>query len=181
MHGFIMPKRPKNPASPRYKARMGYEGEYYLVKKFTSRGKPGFYAVRTPGSGAGKLPKPDIIAVDDGELLAIEVKSSNKSYIALNEAQVKRLLEFCKRFVIKCPRCGEEIRPKPILAARFLGKEWRFVEIPPDWEGVIIVKRFSRSSEASHDERLSSPPHERDEVESSRGKRGRAAVESSNG
>jgi len=176
-----MPKRPKNPASPRYKARMGYEGEYYLVKRFTSRDKPGFYAVRTPGSGAGKLPKPDIIAVDDGELLAIEVKSSNKSYIALNEAQVKRLLEFCERFVVRCPRCGEEIRPKPILAARFLGKEWRFVEIPPDWEGVIVVKRSSHSSEASHGERLSSPPRKRGGAASSRGRRGRGASGSGSG
>jgi len=169
-----MPKRPKNPASPRYKARMGYEGEYYLVKKFTSRGKPGFYAVRTPGSGAGKLPKPDIIAVDDGELLAIEVKSSNKSYIALNEAQVRRLLEFCERFVVKCPRCGEEIRPKPILAARF-------VEIPPDWEGVIVVRRLSHSSEASRGERLSSPSHKRGGAASSQERRGRVASGSGSG
>lgn len=135
-----MPRKPRKPSSPRYKARMGYEGEYYLVQKFVRRDKPGFYAVRTPGSGSGRMAKPDIIAVDGGELLAIEVKSSGKSYVMLNESQVARLLEFCRRFVIRCPHCGAEIRPKPILAARFLGRQWRFVEIPADWEGSIILR-----------------------------------------
>jgi len=146
-----MPKKPRNPASPRYKARMGYEGEYYLVQKFLRKEKPGFYAVRTPGSGSGKMAKPDVIAVDGGELLAIEVKSSGKPYITLNEQQVKRLIEFCKRFVVRCPHCGTEIRPKPVLAARFLGGEWRFIEIPPDWEGAITLKRtqISHTREAS--------------------------------
>ncbi|MCS7132408.1 MAG: hypothetical protein N3F65_03510 [Nitrososphaeria archaeon] len=141
-----MPKKPRDASSPRYKARMGYEGEYYLIQKFAIEGKPGTYAVRTPGSGAGKLPKPDIIAVDGGELLAIEVKSSNKPYVALNSLQVNRLLDFCKFFVVRCPHCGAEIRPKPILAARFLGKEWRFIEIPMDWKGSIILKRTSPTS-----------------------------------
>jgi len=158
-----MPKKPKNPASPRYKARMGYEGEYYLIKKFAAKGESGTYAVRTPGSGTGKLPKPDIIAVDSGELLAIEVKSSSKPYVVLNSVQVKRLLDFCKFFVVKCPRCGAEIRPKPILAARFLGKEWRFIEIPFDWKGSIILKK---ASQASGDVQLSSHDSE-DEEESS--------------
>lgn len=159
-----MPKKPRNPSSPRYKARMGYEGEYYLIRKFADSGKPGTYAIRTPGSGAGKLPKPDIIAVDSGELLAIEVKSSNKSYVLLNSSQVERLLAFCNRFVVKCPHCGAEIKPKPILAARFLNKEWSFAEIPMDWKGSIILKKSGRVSGGG---RLSS--HEREaEEESSR-------------
>ncbi len=159
-----MPRRPRNPASPRYKARIGYEGEYYLIRRFAERGEAGTYAVRTPGSGAGKLPKPDIIAVDSGELLAIEVKSSNKPYVILNSVQVKRLLEFCNLFVVRCPRCGEEIKPKPILAARFLNREWRFVEIPMDWRGSIILRKSGRVSAAER-----SPSHEAaDEEESSR-------------
>ncbi|RLF08798.1 MAG: hypothetical protein DRJ69_05870, partial [Thermoprotei archaeon] len=81
----------------------------------------------------------------DGELLAIEVKSSNKPYIALSETRVKRLLDFCKRFVIRCPCCGAEIRPKPILAARFLRREWRFIEIPMDWSGQILLRMSSAS------------------------------------
>lgn len=134
-----MPRQPRSTTSPRYKARLGYEGEYYLVRKFVSAGV-GFYAVRTPGSGSGKMAKPDIIAVDDGELLAIEVKSSGKRYAMLNREQVERLREFSERFVVRCPRCGEEIRPRPILAVRFLNRGWRFVEIPRDWKGPVIVK-----------------------------------------
>ncbi len=128
---------------------MGYEGEYYLVQKFVRRGEPGYYAVRTPGSGAGKMAKPDVIAVDGGELLAIEVKSSSKPYITLNEEQVARLLEFCRMFVVKCPHCGGEIHPKPMIAARFLGREWRFVELPLDWSGPITLKRGRSASPSS--------------------------------
>lgn len=141
-----MPKKPRNPSSPRYKARMGYEGEYYLIRKFADKGEPGTYAIRTPGSGAGKLPKPDIIAVDSGELLAIEVKSSNKPYVILNSSQVERLLAFCNRFVVRCPHCGAEIKPKPILAARFLNREWSFAEIPMNWKGSIILRKSGRAS-----------------------------------
>ncbi|MCS7125522.1 MAG: Holliday junction resolvase Hjc [Aigarchaeota archaeon] len=134
-----MPKRPSSPTSTKYRARVGYEGEYYLVQRFITAGE-GFYAVRTPGSGSGKMAKPDIVAVDNGELLAIEVKSSRKKYVMLNSEQVGRLLEFSKRFVVKCPSCGGEIKPKPVLAVRFLNKGWRFIEIPRDWEGSIVVK-----------------------------------------
>ena len=144
-----MPRRPRDSSSPRYKARMGYEGEYYLVQKFVKMGEPGYYAVRTPGSGSGKMAKPDVIAVDGGELLAIEVKSSGKPYITLNEEQVKRLLEFCRMFVVRCPHCGEKIHPKPMIAARFLGREWRFVEIPLDWRGPITLKRERPSAPSS--------------------------------
>lgn len=139
-----MPKHPKSPSSVKYKARVGYEGEYYLVQKFISAGK-GFYAVRTPGSGTGKMAKPDIIATDNGELLAIEVKSTRKKYVMLNQDQVDRLLQFCRRFMVKCPKCGVEIRPKPILAVRFLNRGWKFVEVPEEWSGSIIV----RADEAS--------------------------------
>ena len=125
---------------------MGYEGEYYLVRMFADRGKPGTYAVRTPGSGSGKLPKPDVIAVDSGELLAIEVKSTNKSYVLLNSSQVERLLEFCKLFIVRCPQCGAEIRPKPIIAARFLNREWNFTEIPLNWRGSIMLRMHDQAS-----------------------------------
>jgi len=140
----VVPKAPKAPNSAKYKARIGYEGEYYLIQRFLTSGER-CYAVRTPGSGSGKMVKPDIIAVDDGELLAIEVKSSRKNYVMLNKDQLKRLTEFCRRFVVRCPECGKEIKPKPILAVRFLNKGWRFIEVPEDWDGPIIVKFYQSS------------------------------------
>lgn len=143
-----MPKKPRDPSSPKYKARMGYEGEYGLVKMLVESGKPRTYAVRTPGSGSGKMSKPDIIAVEEGELYALEVKSSRKSYAMLSKEQVARLLDFCRRFGVRCPRCGREIHPKPVVAVRFLGYGWRFVEVPMDHKGSLIVKRDrSRATE----------------------------------
>jgi len=124
-----MPRKPANPTSPRYKARIGYEGEYSLIRKFIDTGAKGFYALRTPGSGSGKMAKPDIIAVDDGELLALEVKSSSKPYAMLESSQVSRLLEFVERFEVKCPHCGYRFHPKPIAAIRFVGRGWKFVDL----------------------------------------------------
>jgi len=119
---------------------VGYEGEYYLVRKFVSKGKRGSYAVRTPGSGAGKMAKPDILAVDDGELLAIEVKSSRKDYVMLNKTQAERLGAFCESFVVRCPFCDRSFPPKAVLAARFLQRGWKFVEVPLDLHDRLIVR-----------------------------------------
>jgi Holliday junction resolvase len=135
-----LPRKPKEISSPKYKARVGYEGEYYLLKKFLDIGKAGFYAIRTPGSGSGKMAKPDLIAVDNGNLLAIEVKSTRKDYIMLNKEQIKRIKEFCEKFIVKCPHCGKEFSPKPVLAVRFLNREWKFLEIPIEIENSLIIK-----------------------------------------
>ncbi|MEM1946180.1 MAG: hypothetical protein QXF95_04105, partial [Candidatus Caldarchaeum sp.] len=124
-----MPKKPSDPKSPRYKARIGYEGEYSLLRRFVDTGEKGFYALRTPGSGSGKMAKPDMVAVDDGEMLAIEVKSSGKPYAMLTADQVARLMEFVERFEIKCPHCGGRFNPKPVAAVRFVGRGWRFIEL----------------------------------------------------
>lgn len=59
----------------------------------------------------------------------------------LSKEQVSRLLEFCRRFSVRCPRCGSEIYPKPVVAIRFIGHGWKFVEVPMDHQGSLIVKR----------------------------------------
>ena len=133
--GWDMPRRPADKKSPRYKARIGYEGEYSLIRKFIDSGENGCYAVRTPGSGSGKMAKPDIIAVDHGELLAIEVKSSNKNYAMLDKEQIERLLTFVERFTVRCPHCSRFFNPRPVFAIRFLGRGWRFVEINKEDRG----------------------------------------------
>lgn len=111
-----------------------------MVRKFVSREKRGSYAVRTPGSGTGKMAKPDILAVDNGELMAIEVKSSRKDYVMLNRSQAERLTEFCESFEVRCPFCGESFSPKAVLAARFLNRGWKFVEVPLDLHDKLIVR-----------------------------------------
>jgi len=109
--------------------RIGYEGEYYLMKKFTSLQRPGYYAVRTPGSGTGKTFKPDLLVVEAGELYAIEVKSTNRDSIYVRPEQLERLRRFAELFRVKCPHCEKEFGPRPVLAVRFLGKGWVFREV----------------------------------------------------
>ena len=133
-----MPPRPRDPMRRKYRARIGYEGEYYLMKKFTELGRPGYYAVRTPGSGTGKVIKPDILAVDDGEFYAVEVKSTNKSEAYVPPEQVERLRRFAELFVVKCPECGAEIKPKPVIAVRFLRRGWVFREIGDEEESLVV-------------------------------------------
>ncbi|MEM1975421.1 MAG: hypothetical protein QW074_04965 [Candidatus Caldarchaeum sp.] len=137
-----MPRKPANPTSPKYKSRLGYEGEYSLLRRFIEVGENGFYAVRTPGSGTGKMAKPDIIAVDKGELLAIEVKSSSKDYAAFSAEQVGRLLKFVERFMIVCPHCGGEIHPKPVAAVRFVGRGWEFIDLSKSAPGSGLLVRW---------------------------------------
>lgn len=133
-----MPKRPRDRASRRYRFRIGYEGEYYLVKKFIQRGKPGYYAVRTPGSGTGKMIKPDLLAVDGGELYAIEVKTTMGREVYVPEEQVKRLRAFAELFQVKCPSCGNVIKPKPVVAVRFLNRGWIFTEVDGSENSIVV-------------------------------------------
>ncbi|MEM4239332.1 MAG: hypothetical protein QXP49_06480, partial [Nitrososphaerota archaeon] len=110
-----MPRRPATTFRRSYRMRIGYEGEYYLMKKFTSLQRPGYYAVRTPGSGTGKTFKPDLLVVEAGELYAIEVKSTNRDSIYVRPEQLERLRRFAELFRVKCPHCEKEFGPRPVL------------------------------------------------------------------
>lgn len=81
------------------------------MKKFTILNKPGYYAVRTPGRGTGKTYKPDLLVVEDGELYAIEVKSTNRASKYVRPDQLARLLRFAELFRIKCPTAAESSTP----------------------------------------------------------------------
>ncbi|MCS7142562.1 MAG: hypothetical protein NZ920_02025 [Aigarchaeota archaeon] len=133
-----MPKRPKNPSARRYRYRIGYEGEYYLVKKFVDKRRPGYYAVRTPGSGTGKMLKPDVLAVDNGEFYAIEVKSTTGHAVYLPPDQVRRLVEFTELFQLRCPSCNHLFKPTPVIAVRFLNKGWVFTKVNDVNERILV-------------------------------------------
>ncbi|MCS7094365.1 MAG: hypothetical protein NZ988_00960 [Thaumarchaeota archaeon] len=138
-----MPPRPRDRFSRKYRHRIGYEGEYQLIKTFIERGKPGYYAIRTPGSGTGKSTlKPDVLAVDGGELYAIEVKSTNREEVIVPKEQVERLLEFSKMFVVRCPSCGHQIRPRPVIAVRFLRRGWVLRSVD-ELQGSLIIRAGS--------------------------------------
>ena len=59
----------------------------------------GFKAVRVAGSGAGtNKPRPDILAGNNRNIYAIELKSSSRDVIYIKKNQVKNLIRFAKGF-----------------------------------------------------------------------------------
>ena len=68
----------------------GYRAEYELVHKLS---KMGYMVVRTPRSGRIGLASPDIIAIKNGKIIVIEVKS-RKSAFNVKEEQLKELDEW---------------------------------------------------------------------------------------
>ncbi|WP_425393255.1 Holliday junction resolvase Hjc [Caldisphaera lagunensis] len=78
----------------------------------------GFAVVRGPSSGAGvsKRYQPDLIAIKEGKILVIEVKSKSKEGpLYIDSSQILNLLEFAKR-----------ANGIPIIAFKLSRKEWRF-------------------------------------------------------
>lgn len=78
----------------------------------------GFAVVRGPSSGAGvsKRYQPDLVAIKQGKILVIEVKSkSKKGPLYIDSSQILNLFEFAKR-----------ANGVPIIAFKLSRKEWRF-------------------------------------------------------
>ena len=73
-------------------------GKYYEYKTLQLLEKKGFKALRIPASATGKQPLPDIIAVKNGVIYAIEVKSTSQDYIYVDNFQINKLFEFCEIF-----------------------------------------------------------------------------------
>lgn len=71
-------------------------GKYYEYKALDFLKQNGFFALRIPVSGAGKQPLPDIIAVRGNTIYPIEVKSTSKNRIVIDDFQINKLFEFCK-------------------------------------------------------------------------------------
>lgn len=78
----------------------------------------GFYALRIPVSAPSKEPLPDVFAVKDDCILAVEVKSHFR-YAYIKRDQVKKLHEFLKIHKIYPKRFA-------ILAAKFKYRGWWF-------------------------------------------------------
>lgn len=73
----------------RYQKGAGFERA--LVNKFW---ETGFAAVRVAGSGSAPHALPDIVAMRDGRVIAIECKATAKSPYYLGEEAVKKLKSF---------------------------------------------------------------------------------------
>jgi Holliday junction resolvase len=73
-------------------------GRYYEYKIKKVLEKNGYKVIRVPTSGTGKQPIPDIIAVKNNTIYAIEVKSTSKDYVNIDNFQIKKLFDFCEFF-----------------------------------------------------------------------------------
>ncbi len=71
-------------------------GKYYEYKTLQILELEGFKALRIPASATGKQPLPDIIAVKDGVIYAIEVKSTFQDYVYVDKFQLKNFSSFVK-------------------------------------------------------------------------------------
>jgi len=97
-------------------SKKGSIEERDLVKKFWDAG---FAAMRAPASGgATKRPLPDVLAGNGDKYLAIEVKSTRKEHIYIDNEKISNLIEFSDIF-----------GAVPYVGAKFIRKPWRFIRI----------------------------------------------------
>ncbi|MCD6487827.1 MAG: Holliday junction resolvase [Desulfurococcales archaeon] len=101
------------------KRRIGFSRERELARILW---KKGFAVIRAPASGAKarKLSYPDIVAIKNRVVLAIEVKTKEKpGTVYIDKRQVKKLLEFTRR----SGGLG-------FIAVKIMdGRGWRFIPI----------------------------------------------------
>ncbi len=67
--------------------RKGYSAELELLHKLSLMG---FVAIRAPRSGRINLPSPDIIAIKNGKMVAIECKARTKGF-KISKDQINEL------------------------------------------------------------------------------------------
>lgn len=95
--------------------KRGYDAERELVHMLRDEG---YDAIRIPVSAPSKEPLPDVFAIKDDAILAVEVKSHVR-YAYYKKAQVQKLFEFLHMHRIYPRRY-------PVLAAKFKYKGWWF-------------------------------------------------------
>lgn len=78
----------------------------------------GWRCIRSAGSGSMPLPSPDILAGKNGQIFAIECKSSKERYVLLDKKEVEELKDFAKIF-------GAEA----LIGVRFDILGWYFLNI----------------------------------------------------
>lgn len=106
--------------------KRGYDAERELVHMLRDNG---FEALRIPVSAPSKEPLPDVFAIKDDCILAIEVKSQAQ-YAYIKREQVKKLHQFLNIHKIYP-------RKYPVLAAKFKYKGWSF-EIAEKYDNYVL-------------------------------------------
>jgi Holliday junction resolvase len=95
--------------------KRGYDAERELVHMLRDEG---YDAIRVPVSAPSKEPLPDVFAIKDDSILAIEVKSQVR-YAYYKRDQVSKLFDFLKIHRLYPRRF-------PVLAGKFKYKGWCF-------------------------------------------------------
>ncbi len=99
--------------------RLGFSRERDLARLFW---KKGFACIRGPASGAKakKVVYPDLVAMKNGKIFVIEVKTREKrETIYVEKSKIERLLEFSKR-----------AGGLALVAIKYMGGSgWRFIPI----------------------------------------------------
>lgn len=94
--------------------RKGYRGELELVHLLA---KHGWLVLRSPRSGRIRLPSPDIVAVKNGKVLALECKVREEAF-SIPKEQVEQLAAWEKRGGAHA-----------FIAWKIPRREWRFFKI----------------------------------------------------
>ena len=99
--------------------RVGFQRERDLVVKLW---KLGFACIRAPASGSKtkRTPYPDLVAIKDGRVFVMEVKTREKrETIYIPDTQIRKLLEFARRS-----------GGVPLIAVKYMdGSGWKFIRV----------------------------------------------------
>lgn len=91
----------------------GSRAERELFIKLWSKG---FGVMRSPSSGSGrKHPQADLLVALNGNVLGMELKSTQSDSVYLGKDEIKKLKTFCSRF-----------QATPIIAVRWDHHGWTF-------------------------------------------------------
>ncbi len=93
----------------------GTNAERDLVHKFWAEG---FAAIRSAGSGSMKYPSPDLLVAKEGNIIAIECKTTKNQYKYIEKKEIDDLREFSRIF-----------NAIPRIAIKFKGEEWIFIKL----------------------------------------------------
>jgi len=106
-----------------YRRRRGFRYERDLALALWNKG---FACIRGPASGAGikRLFYPDLVAIKNGVVLVIEVKSLKKGGLAkVRKEKLEKMLSFVKR------ASGGRSRAYALLVLKLVRKGWRVLNV----------------------------------------------------
>jgi len=106
--------------------KKGANFERSLVKEFWKRG---YASLRVAGSGSAPLSLPDIVAMKNGRIIAVECKTCSKESFYLKNSDIDELQEF-----------SEVAGAEPFVAVKFNNVKPKFIPL-----ALLRGKKISRN------------------------------------